>query len=371
MLLQPKVQSRSQKPKAIASLSREDEYRAVFERNPYPAWILDRATLHILAVNDAAIAQFGYPRDEFLAMSYLEIQVPEQAMAVKEKLAHVTASRGTIRWTQKTKDGALVNAEPVWRPVPFNRVPAILLVVNTPTPRRIRRLLQETEEGRMRLEALSRRLVEIQESERSKIARTIHDEIGQLLIGLKLMLAAGGESEVARDGAGSAPMRRKEMVGIVNELIGRLRDLSMDLRPPMLDQIGLVAALQWHFERYTARTHVQVSFRHEFEDARFPAAVEIASFRIIQEAVTNVARHARVDTVEVELTADTRYLRLRIEDKGIGFGPTGAAGSSAGLTGMRERALLLGGQLSTESAPGAGTRIVAELPLRSSSETWE
>lgn len=367
MLLQPKILTRSQKSKAVAPPATGDEYRAVFDRHPYPAWILDRATLGILAVNDAAVAQFGYSRDEFLEMSYLDIQAPEHAMAVKEKLAEFPASRGSVRWLQKTKDGGPVNVEPVWRPVPFNRVPAILLTVNIPSPRRMRRLLHETEEGRVRLEALSRRLVEIQESERSKIAREIHDEIGQLLTGLKLMLVAGVENEESR----SAPTRREEMVGIVNELIGRLRDLSMDLRPPMLDEIGLVAALHWHFERYTSRTNVQVFFRHEHADARFPAAVEIAAFRIVQEAVTNVARHARVDTVEVELTADAKYLGLRIEDSGVGFGPTTTAGRSAGITGMQERALLVGGHFSVESAPGVGTRVLAELPLRSSSETWE
>ncbi|HEY2924376.1 MAG TPA: ATP-binding protein [Candidatus Eisenbacteria bacterium] len=371
MLLQPKILSRSKKSKPIAPPSSDDGYRAIFERHPYPAWILDRATLHILAVSDAAVAQFGYSRQEFVGMSYLEIQAPEQAMEVKEKLGQLTASRGSARWMQKTKEGVPVSVQPVWRPVPFNRVPAILLTVNIPTPRRMRRLLQETEEGRMRLEALSRRLVEIQESERSKIARLIHDEIGQLLTGLKLMLVTGGESERSGGAPRSAPTRREEMVGIVNELIGRLRDFSMDLRPPMLDEIGLVAALHWHFERYTARTNVHVSFRHDRAEVRFPAAVEIAAFRIIQEAITNVARHARVDAVEVELTADPKYLELRIEDSGIGYGPTTTAGRSAGLTGMQERALLLGGHFSIESALGVGTRVLAELPLRSSSETWE
>jgi signal transduction histidine kinase len=154
------------------------------------------------------------------------------------------------------------------------------------------------------------------------------------------------------------------MAAIVAELIGRLRDITMSLRPPMLDEIGLLPTLLWHFERYTARTRVRVRLRQAIEGARFPAAVEIAAFRIIQEALTNVARHAAVEEVEVEVQADRDYLTLRIEDRGHGFNPRSAsAGGSAGIIGIQERARLVGGHLTLESAMTAGTRIAVVLPL--------
>ena len=135
--------------------------------------------------------------------------------------------------------------------------------------------------------------------------------------------------------------------------------------------IGVVAALQWHFERYTRRTGIKVSFDHPASNPRFPASLEIAAFRIIQEALTNTARHAGVDHVLVELRADPEYLRLRIEDLGHGFNPDlEPAGRSAGLTGMKERALLIGGQVTIESARDAGTRIFVVLPLRGTGSTW-
>src|SRR5438093_8405057 len=191
-----------------------------------------------------------------------------------------TNSRGPAHWRMRTNNGGVIHVEVSWRPVPFNRVPALLLVIES-TRQSMRRLERETDEGRERLEALSKRLVEIQETERAEIARELHDEIGQLLTGLKLMLSADGQDPLGlADPAGS---RRDEMLQVVNELMGRTRSISMDLRPLMLDQLGLLPALAWHFERFTEQTRVRVSFSHRGIDARFPRAVETALIRIIQE----------------------------------------------------------------------------------------
>jgi PAS domain S-box-containing protein len=299
--------------------SGEDQYRTVFEHHPDPSWVLDRATLRILAVNEAAIAELGYSRDEFLGKSYPDIA--EDPMAASQELRSDASSRGSARLRLETKAGEPIVVEAVWLPVPFNRVPALLLTAE-PMRRGLRRLLQEAEEGRLRLEALSRRLVEIQESERAEIARQIHDEIGQLLTGLKLILAVDGEVKGPDAGApdagelGSASERRSEMLRIVNELIGRLRDLSVNLRPPMLDEIGLIAALRWHFERYTNRTGVHVLARSELADIRFPAAVEIAAFRIVSSMKLVVVRttSCREDSLaSLSVNARNRQKLLRLE----------------------------------------------------------
>ena len=145
----------------------------------------------------------------------------------------------------------------------------------------------------------------------------------------------------------------------------------MNLRPPMLDEMGVVAALERHFERFTKRGGIRVSFAHALAGRRFPAPVEIAAFRIIQESLTNAARHAEVQDIAVELKADSKFLRIRIEDLGQGFIPELApVGHSTGLTGMKEQALLIGGQLTIESAPSSGTRILVELPLRGAVTKW-
>ena len=217
------------------------------------------------------------------------------------------------------------------------------------------RLLETVGESRRRLAALSQRLVEVQETERREIARELHDEIGQLLTGLLFKIEGQGA------GVGN---RKDEMKVIVNDLIERVRDLSMNLRPSMLDDLGLLSALRWQMERFESQTGIEVRFHHAGLDRRFGAQVEITAFRIVQEALTNVARHAGVKEAKVDLWANPEFLGVRIEDEGRGFDVEAAlAARSSGLEGMRERSRLAGGRLVIESAPGKGTRLSVELPL--------
>ena len=221
------------------------------------------------------------------------------------------------------------------------------------------RLFEEVHHSREQLQALSQRLLEVQETERRSIARELHDEIGQALTGLKLTL--GMSAHVA---TGAADHGLGYAQTLVNDLIARVRDLSLALRPAMLDDLGLLPALLWLFGRYSAQTNVQVDCKHVgLEGRRFGAAVETAAFRIVQEALTNVARHARVPRAMVRLWSDSDRLGVQIEDYGIGFDPQTASAASSGLAGMRERASALKGHLTIDSAPGSGTRIMVEWPL--------
>jgi len=227
------------------------------------------------------------------------------------------------------------------------------------------RLFEEVRVGREQLWALSRQLVEVQETERHSIARELHDEIGQLLTGLTLLLEMS-----ARVRPEKLKARLSEAQAIIKELMMRVCEMSLDLRPTMLDDLGLLPALLWYFDRYTSRTQIRVHFQHWGLERRFPSEIETATYRIAQEALNNVARHAGVTETTVCLSADEDTVDLRIEDHGAGFDAesvlSGAA--SSGLTGMRERATLLGGRLSVASTPGSGTQVVAELPLAESVE---
>jgi signal transduction histidine kinase len=222
-------------------------------------------------------------------------------------------------------------------------------------------LFGEVRAGRERLQSLSRRLVEVQEAERRHIARELHDEIGQALTALKLVVGMRASLP-----AGSGWQSGDEAQALIGDLLARVRELSLELRPAMLDDLGLLPTLVWHFERYTARTNVQVVFKHTgVEGRRFAADVETAAYRIVQEALTNIARHATVPEATVRLWAGEDILGAQIEDQGRGFAPEAAfaAHVSGGLTGMRERAELLGGRLTVESGPGRGTLVTAEFPL--------
>jgi PAS domain S-box-containing protein len=222
-------------------------------------------------------------------------------------------------------------------------------------------LFEQVQAARERLENLSRRLVEVQEAERRHIARELHDEIGQALTGLKLILGMG--ASLAAD---SAEGHHDDAQALIGDLLTRVREMSLDLRPTMLDDLGLLPTMLWHFERYTARTHVQVVFKHiGVKGRRFPSTVETAVYRIVQEALTNVARHSGVREVAVRLWANEGSVGAQVEDRGRGFQPGAAfsAHATGGLSGMRERAELLGGCLAVESTPGAGTLVAVEFPL--------
>ncbi len=226
----------------------------------------------------------------------------------------------------------------------------------------VTRDISERKQAEDALRTLSHRLVEVQETERRQIARELHDEVGQALTGLKLLLESA-----SRPKGRSVGSSLTEAQALTNELMARVQDMSLDLRPAMLDDLGLVPALLWHFERYTGQTGVQVHFEHKGLQRRFAPEIETAVYRIVQEGLTNVARHARVAEVMVRLAVGKAGLSVDIQDRGAGFDSELALsnGASSGLNGMRERAALLGGQFRVSSSPGVGTRLVARFPVGS------
>ncbi len=221
------------------------------------------------------------------------------------------------------------------------------------------RLLNEVKTSQENLQELSHQLVRVHEEERRNLARELHDEIGQYLTALKLRLSK-------ENGGKTISLEQvEEAQELVNELIRKVRKMSLDLRPSMLDDLGLQPALDWYFERYTQQTGIAVDFDpQELEQKRFSSEIEITIFRIVQESLTNVARHAGVKKVYVQLVAFQDTLELMIEDEGIGFAlEEQKAGSSSGLTGMSERTKLLQGEMEIQTMPGKGTRILVRLPL--------
>jgi signal transduction histidine kinase len=228
-----------------------------------------------------------------------------------------------------------------------------------------KRVAERTEElshANAALKALSQRLVDVQEAERRYVARELHDEIGQMVTGLKLVLET---SLRPPDEAGQAAL--DEALSLINDLMERVRQLSINLRPQMLDDLGLLTALDWLFKRYAKQTGIHVQFKHTALHERLPARLETAIFRIVQEALTNAARHARVKELSVRLWTNAEQAGLQVRDAGAGFdAATLKPGTSSGLSGMKERAELLGGEFILESTPGEGTCLTVELPLSQS-----
>jgi two-component system, NarL family, sensor histidine kinase UhpB len=209
------------------------------------------------------------------------------------------------------------------------------------------------------LRALSNKLVDAQETERRTIARELHDQIGQSLTVLKLMMG-----QAARQPHAEAGKILNEAQTLVSELIQQVRDISLRLRPSMLDDLGLLPTLLWHFERFSRLTGIQIKFEHAGLQTPLSPQVNTAVYRIVQEALTNIARYARTGEAEVHIQVDNDILSISVDDRGCGFDPAKlAANTSTGLSGMRERAQLIGGWLNIETTPGKGTRVRAEIPL--------
>jgi signal transduction histidine kinase len=226
------------------------------------------------------------------------------------------------------------------------------------------RLSAEVRLARERLAQLSHRLIETQEVERQRISRELHDQIGQSLVAVKLQL----QSLPAMSERDLLVARMRESIALVERTIRQVRDLSLDLRPSLLDDLGLVATLRWYVDRQARWAGVTSWFVSDPAEVIIPAEIEVVAFRIAQEALTNALHHAQASEVCVCLDRRNGELELRVQDDGTGFDAgtllrSGQVGHSLGLLGMQERAELAGGRLEIESAPGQGTMVVARFPL--------
>ncbi len=208
-----------------------------------------------------------------------------------------------------------------------------------------------------RLQSLSNRLLRVQEDERRALAQELHDQIGQLLTGLRFQL------EAARDAAPSPPLA--EALVVTGDLLRSVRELTLQLRPRMLDDLGLRPALEWQARLVQGQTGIVVELDLALPATRLAPDLETTVFRMVQEALTNVARHSGASTAIVTVTADDTALHVEISDRGRGFdGPAALARhDSLGLAGLAERVRLAGGEFELFSQPGQGTRLHAEFAL--------
>ncbi len=274
-------------------------------------------------------------------------------------------------WFQAVAAGALVALVLTWhrsRTARLEKRHRELLVLHEERERALTQ--SRSSEERLReafgkLRDLTRRLEAAKEEERRRIARELHDEMGQALTAAKITLDMAG---MARGGGGGAAQASSETAALLERILDRIRDLSLDLRPPLLDERGLAAALRGFMEAQARRTGVSIDVAVETPFPRLPPEVEIAAFRIAQEAVTNAVRHGGATRVAVRLGLRDGLLELAVDDDGAGFEPDealarAATGRHLGLLGMRERVELLGGNLTLRSAPGQGASIGVTLPL--------
>jgi PAS domain S-box-containing protein len=342
----------------------EEKLRLVFAGvEDYAIYLLDPKGC-VVSWNEGAERLYGYTSDEITGQNVTRFYTSEDQASARPELALETArkqGRFESEELRVRKDATRFLAHSITTALrdENGNLKGFARISQNITERK--RTEEEIKQSREALRTLASRLVDSQEIERRRLARELHDEFGQLLTGLKMQLETAAHM--------SADQLRKELreaESQVSQLIAQTRNMSLELSPTMLDDLGLLPALLTQIDRYSAQTKVKVDFKQSgLEDKRFPSKVETAAYRVVQEALTNVARYAKVKQASVRVMAHDGALSLQVEDKGIGFDPEAALAmaSSSGLVGMRERILAVGGQLSMESSPGRGTRIIAQIPL--------
>lgn len=224
--------------------------------------------------------------------------------------------------------------------------------------RQLARQIDMLGEAEQRIRSLSKRLIQVQERERREIGHALHDEVGGTITVLKLML----NQARSRHGETANPAI-EEINRVVGELADQVRLITHSLRPGMLDDFGLIEALQWYCDRFRERTGMNISFTHAPLSSRLPTPVETTGYRIVQEALSNAARHSGAESVQITLDYEDETLTISISDDGRGIDPQKIT-SGMGLLGMQDLAELAGGSLTIDSSPGLGTLILCRLPLR-------
>lgn len=340
----------------------EGMLRGLFDFAPDTVVVVDHDGC-IVRANAQVEHMFGYTREELVGQA-IEALIPDRLRAghVHQRAGylaepHTRPMGAGLELYGKRKDGSEFPVDVMLSPMQTEQTRVVIGVIRDITRRK--HAEESLRENAERLQSLSQRLMEVQEAERRNIALELHDEIGQVLTGLKLTLELGSRLPVDKVATTLDQAR-----SLVNDLMARVRKLSLDLRPAMLDDLGLLPTLLWHIENYTAQTQIRINFKHSgIDKRRFAPEVETAAYRVVQEALTNVARHSGVDEATVQLSTHQETLLIEVEDHGRGFDAESvrALGKTSGLAGMRERAVLLGGQLTIQSAPGIGTHLIADL----------
>lgn len=339
----------------------EQKYRLLFYNNPLPMWMTTMPGLDIIDVNEAAIKHYGYTREEFLKLNARDMRPQEDVeYFIKEVEKMQPGISNTRSWRHKKKDGTIIHVEIYSHEIFYEGNRVWLGLSNDVTEKyKARELLQKSYED---IRQLASNLQSIREDERTNIAREIHDELGQQLTGLKMDMH--WLSRRIKNTNEEINKKMKDSIDLINSTITTVRKIATDLRPSILDDLGLLPALEWQSEEFEQRSGTKVNFTNDAGDITVQPEAATALFRIYQELLTNIARHANASLVEVSLVRDEKSLYFSIKDNGIGFNQeTISRKKTLGLLGIRERTLLIGGTYEVKSNPGKGSEIVISIPL--------
>lgn len=339
----------------------EQKYEKLFQATPLGIALSTMEDGRFLEVNDGFVQLLGYRRGELIGRRSRELGLWVDE-GDRERLVRRIRTTGEARELDarlRRGDGAEIEAEIFGERVEVDDLRCIITVTRDVTERR--RYEREIARSRDKLQQYAAHMTSARERERKELARDIHDHLGQLLTAVKLKVVALAKE--TSDGDGPSPEEFGAVVELVDRGVQEVRDLSTSLRPSAIDQFGLVDALRWQVERVEEQFGLDASVDSEVADLRLGEDQKIHVFRVVQEALTNVGRHADADRAVVAVDADEDSLLVRVLDDGVGVDPESIDPSdSHGLLGMEERAHLLGGELYLRDRPEGGAEVRLVIP---------
>lgn len=355
------IERRRHQRSATSLAASEDRFAAAFRANPQPMLLTTLEECRYIEVNDSFLEMSGFRRDEVIHRSSMELNMwpsPAEHAAFVETLKQ----HGSLRSAEtifRRKDGALRVLLSSAEVVKIGANQCILIVSSDITDRK---------ESERQLAELTGRLLRTQDEERRRIARELHDVTAQSIGLIMLNLAQ------VQNAASSLDKRSKdkltESLALGEQALKDIRTLSYVLHPPLLDQAGLMTALKWYVKGFQERSGVKVAFTEVGPDGnRMPPEVEYALFRVVQECLTNIRRHTKSETAEINLTRTPQQVSLSVRDHGKGYqaeiprNGEGAEFIGVGIPGMRHRLKQLGGELQVDSNE-EGTTVTATVPVR-------
>lgn len=370
-----RVRARSARPLIRIELptSAERQRGAVEQDRSIVLVLCRRGT--VTTVNAGFEQATGWRAAEWIGQPLMDLVHPSQAGVIREGFARLAqgAPKARLAFDLCLRNGSLMATEATISPYPGGESESFYCVVHDVTQRR------EPEAGlersREQLRALASRNQHIREEERIRIAREIHDELGQTLTGLKmdaLWLKSQLTKQVSVLGSGNLIARAETMATVIQDTIQTVRRIATDLRPPVLDKLGLPAAIEWQAREFTRRTGLKLALNLRLKKLDSGDPLSTAVFRIFQEILTNVARHAEATKIRVRLERRGQLLALTVNDDGRGIRKAEIADSnSLGLLGMRERAMVFGGKVEISGKPAGGTTVAVRVPLPASLLEYE
>lgn len=343
----------------------EKKFRDLVENSLVGVYVIQDGIFRY--VNPKLAEIFGYESDQLIGKKGpMDLTHPQYRPIVENNIAkRLSGEIRSVRYEFKgiTRDEKVIDVEVHGSGTLYDGKPAVVgTLLDVSESKRSQESLRDSSQ---RLERLSHRLLEVQEAERRGLARELHDQVGQALTALKINI----QSVQRLSDPANLRARLHESIAIVDQTIDQVRSLSLDLRPSLLDDLGLVPALRWYLDRTAQRAELKANFTAEPLESRPSPEIETACFRVAQEALTNVIRHAHARRIEVMLRHTNDLLELIVHDDGGGFDvgealKKSARGESLGLTGMKERVELTGGQFLIRSSSEGGTVVQARFPMQ-------